>query len=261
MARERYLLHTGDEEIHDEDREIKLVTKKDKWDNFWFYYKKHMIVGIILVILAGVFIYDMATKVEPDYTVAMVVGDGYVSEQDTDELEKRLALYGEDLNGDGQTIVSVIVYNLMMGDSSQNVDPEMQTANIVKFVGDLSSNESAIFITDTVGYQYCQQDVGSEVLGHLDGTPVTGDEENMDTIKLPLGELSLLDGMTNAEKFEGYSFSLRYFTPGQLKKEETADMYAAGKAMLDRIQAGTPVAEENVSSGSGEDSVSEESNG
>ena len=67
--------------------------------------------------------------------------------------------------------------------------------------------------------------------------------------------------MTNAEKFEGSSFSLRYFTPGQLKKEETADMYAAGKAMLDRIQAGTPVAEENVSSGSGEDSVSEESNG
>ena len=49
MARERYLLHTGDEEIHNQEKEIKLVTKKDKWSNFWYYHKKHVIIGIVLV--------------------------------------------------------------------------------------------------------------------------------------------------------------------------------------------------------------------
>ena len=56
MARERYLLHTGDEEIHNQKKEIKLVTKKDKWSNFWYYHKKHVIIGIVLVALLGMFI-------------------------------------------------------------------------------------------------------------------------------------------------------------------------------------------------------------
>ena len=66
MARERYLLHTGDEEIHNQEKEIKLVTKKDKWSNFWYYHKKHVIIGIVLVALLGMFIYDMASKINPD---------------------------------------------------------------------------------------------------------------------------------------------------------------------------------------------------
>ena len=137
MARERYLLHTGDEEIHNQEKEIKLVTKKDKWSNFWYYHKKHVIIGIVLVALLGMFIYDMASKINPDYTISLVVGDGYMTEQDTLELEQELARYGEDLNGDGQTVVSVVAYNLMLGENSKDLDPEMQVANIYKLAGAL----------------------------------------------------------------------------------------------------------------------------
>ncbi len=247
MARERYLLHTGDEEIHDEKKEIKLVTKKDKWSNFWYYHKRHVIIGTFLAILAGFFIYDMASRVEPDYTVAMVVGDGYISEQDTLELEEQLARYGEDRNGDGQTVVSVVVYNLMLGETTKDLDPEMQVANIYKLAGDLASNESAIFITDTLGFQYCQQDEGGEVFGYLDGTAAEG-EEDVEKLKAPMRELPLLDELTYPQMLENCSLSLRYFTPGQLKDSKTASMYEAGKAMLDRILAGTPVTEGNGSS-------------
>ena len=256
MARERYLLHTGDEEIHDQEKEIKLVTKKDKWSNFWYYHKRHVIIGIFLVALLGMFIYDMVSKINPDYTISLVVGDGYMTEQDTLELEEELARYGEDLNGDGQTVVSVVTYNLMLGESTKDLDPEMQAANIYKLAGDLSSNDSAIFITDTLGFQYCQQDEGAEAFGHLDGTEAQG-EENMETMKAPLRELPLAENLTNPERMEGYSFSLRYFTPGQLKQEKIASMYEASKAMLERILAGTPLAtEESVSSGAVESTAS-----
>ena len=79
----------------------------------------------------------------------------------------------------------------------------------------------------------------------------------METMKAPLRELQLVEGLTNPERMEGYSFSLRYFTPGQLKDEGTASMYEASKAMLERILAGTPLAtEESVSSGAVETTAS-----
>ena len=51
MARERYLLNAGEDTIH--DNEIKLVTAKDKRKNWWYYHKRHLLVGIIAAAMVG----------------------------------------------------------------------------------------------------------------------------------------------------------------------------------------------------------------
>ena len=70
MARERYLINAGEDTIH--SNEIKLVTAKDKRENWWYYHKRQIIPAILVVALLAVFIHSMATKVDPDYTIGLL---------------------------------------------------------------------------------------------------------------------------------------------------------------------------------------------
>ena len=70
MARERYLLNAGEDTIH--DNEIKLVTAKDKRKNWWYYHKRHLLVGIIAAAMVGSLIYSLVSQVEPDYTIGLL---------------------------------------------------------------------------------------------------------------------------------------------------------------------------------------------
>ena len=45
MARERYLLNDTEDTIH--QNQIKPTTGKEKRENWWFYHKVHLIVGVI----------------------------------------------------------------------------------------------------------------------------------------------------------------------------------------------------------------------
>ena len=93
MARERYLINAGEDTIH--SNEIKLVTAKDKRENWWYYHKRQIIPAILVVALLAVFIHSMATKVDPDYTIGLLTsftmpGTG------VQQLEECIAAYAED---------------------------------------------------------------------------------------------------------------------------------------------------------------------
>ena len=49
MARERYLINAGEDTIH--SNEIKLVTAKDKRENWWYYHKRQIIPAILVLSL------------------------------------------------------------------------------------------------------------------------------------------------------------------------------------------------------------------
>ena len=74
--------------------------KKKKWENFWYYYKYHVLLGGFFLFALVVFIHDMLTKPEYDYTIA-VVGDMALYEEDKNSLQTWFKEHGEDLNGDG----------------------------------------------------------------------------------------------------------------------------------------------------------------
>ena len=51
--------------------QMKEETRK-KIDNFWYYYKIHVLVVVFILFVASVFIKDIVTKVDYDYSVAFV---------------------------------------------------------------------------------------------------------------------------------------------------------------------------------------------
>ena len=107
MARERYLHNAGEDTIH--SNEIKLVTAKDKRKNWWYYHKFHLLIGIIAAALVGNFIYSIATKVEPDYTIALLTSYS-MPQNGVTQLEECIAPYADDRNGDGKVVVQVSNY-------------------------------------------------------------------------------------------------------------------------------------------------------
>lgn len=235
MARERYLLHAGEEEINREGAEITLKTKKDKWNNFWFYHKIHVIIGVVLALFVAYMIYDMVTKVNPDYNVAILTSQtisSEYSEQLADEMEK----YGEDLNGDGQVVVQMNVFEIVQGDDAAQVDPNVQMAGIVKFQGDVQTGDSYLYLTDDDSFAAYGAEEG--LFTYVDGSyPEEGaaDYENM---RLPISECKGLADTEIGQLFSDYSFSLRWIRDDLLEKNP--DYYVASKELFDNLVAGTP---------------------
>ena len=112
MARERYLLDESEDTIH--ANEIVPTTPKEKRQNWWFYNRVKLLVGAICVLLLGSIVYSIATKVSPDYTIALMTSYTMPDAAVT-QLEEYLTQYAEDRNGDGKTVVTVV--NASTGES------------------------------------------------------------------------------------------------------------------------------------------------
>ena len=232
MARERYLLHAGEEEINRRGAEITLKTRKDKWNHFWYYYRVHVIVGLIAAAFVGFLICDMVTKVQPDYNIGVISSyliPSDISEQLSEELEK----YGCDRNGDGDVVVQVNVYEIAQGEAAENTDPNMQIAGYVKLSGDLQTGGSYIFLTDDASFVAYGTEEG--MFSYLDGSiPEEGatDYENM---RLPVSECKGLAGTEIGEIFTDYSFSLRQIRDDLL--EDDPQYYLDAKELFLRTSS------------------------
>lgn len=124
-------------------------TAKSKWENFWFYYKWHVVIGAAAVILAVFTIVSMMNRTKYDLTVTLVTG-GVLSEDLRSELSEGLAQYAEDLNGDGEVHLELRTYGLI---SPTNPD-EVQQRNALetKLMADLAFPESCVLLIDPALY-------------------------------------------------------------------------------------------------------------
>ena len=235
MARERYLLHAGEEEINRAGAEITLKTKKDKWNNFWFYHKTHVIVAVIAALFVAYMVYDMVTKVHPDYNVAILTSKTIpsdLSDQLGDEIEK----YGEDLNGDGEVVVQMNVFEIAQGEAANTMDPNMQMAGIVKFQGDVQTGDSYIYLTDDDSFVAYGTEEG--MFTYLDGSQPEEGAKDYENMRLPMSECKGLADTEIGEIFDDYSFSLRWIRDDLL--EDNPDYYVASKELYENLVAGTP---------------------
>lgn len=60
--------------------QMKEETRK-KIDNFWYYYKIHVLVVVFILFVASAFIKDIVTKVDYDYSVAFVTEEMMTNEE------------------------------------------------------------------------------------------------------------------------------------------------------------------------------------
>lgn len=233
MARERYLLHAGEEEINRPGAEKKADTKKLKWDNFWYYHKLHVIIGLCVVVLGGFFIHDLTSKVNPDYQIALITQQSY-PEETTDALQNEIAKYGKDLNSDGKVIVQISNYVITDTTSSGVTDPNMQMAGITRLTADLSTGQSIILITDDASFQSQQKQ--SQLFAYLDGSKPKDGATDFDKMRIALNDCKTLSASASGTK--ELSMSLRVYQDTEASsKKGTETYYAASQKLFNELKA------------------------
>lgn len=119
---------------------------RSKIQNFWFYYKKHLLIGLAVVLVAG---YLMSQKSpEPDYHIGLVRAEPLPGEV-LQELEARFTAAGTDVNGDGQVLVQIHTYCVNLADDGENAG--VRNADAVQALdADLIGGMSGIFLLEDV---------------------------------------------------------------------------------------------------------------
>lgn len=131
------------ENIKEEVKVERVLTKKEKIANFFYHYKVPVIVGLVVVIVGGYLIYDAITKVKPDLKIVTTCNNGL--EFRTDELAEYFEQFCPDLNGDGEVVVQVI--NCPDSDNYQ-----MQDTYNTQILAQLQMDEVVIFLTSDGNY-------------------------------------------------------------------------------------------------------------
>ncbi len=152
-----------------------------------------IIIGIIVVFFGYNFIGQYFFTNKPDYNVA-VVAPYYLPDDTVTALQEQLAQYGEDLNGDGKTVVTLNVYTLdySAGDTQTESDAYLTMAGTTKLATDVAGGLSSVFLLyDPAGFQ---ESTGS--LRYLDGTlPEAGSDSDWWNMVYRWTDCPVLTGM------------------------------------------------------------------
>lgn len=116
---------------------------KKKWENFWYYYKVHTIVAIVVIAALAFMIKQCADRVEPDLEVIIVSDSVVLSQERVNDIEKALAKYTDDVNKDGRKVVECDYMNMNENQGSQIVYTLQ-----AKLMAEISGGKAALFITD-----------------------------------------------------------------------------------------------------------------
>lgn len=250
MARDRYLWNAGDDSIHS-NGETAPLSAKGKWKNFWYYHKFHLLIVLVLVALVAGFVYELTTKVEPDYQIGILTETKF-SDDAASILEKKIAQYGEDRNGDGRVVVRVNSYLIVMGENKPVSDPNLQMASVAKFLSDLEMGDSILFLTDSASFESHQKT--RQMFSNLNGTvPKHGEEKEADMRvpwknAKPLSSLITEDDLRNLDvdsrkavlqQLDGLGVSMRVFKGTPLEQNpEKSSYYEQNRILFNRLVYG-----------------------
>lgn len=217
------------------------MTAKQKRQNFWFYYKWHVIIGIIIIAIIAFTIRDFANRVNPDYTIGVITYN--TSSTDMFEaLQAPLAAFGEDLNGDGSVVVDVAQYDFA------SEDPQVIMATSARLMGDFQTNQSIFFLTDDV--EEAQKQLAA--FAYNDGSaPAEGEEVDYSRMGIAWGDCPALaslelgnavsitgeTGLPMQELMSGFTV-VRRMTPEIEKDDELAAYWNAGEAFYQKVTQG-----------------------
>jgi hypothetical protein len=114
-----------------------------KLENFWYHYKFHSIVALILAAIIAYAAYSMLTAEKYDYKAILYLSDTVSLEFD-DALKDTMNEFGIDADGDGD--ISVQIKDLSYNPVSSELNYRQSQANTL--AGELQNKDTFIFITD-----------------------------------------------------------------------------------------------------------------
>lgn len=134
-------------------------TPKQKWENYWYYYKFHTIVSVFIIAVLTIGIVQMVTQVKPDYRIILCTSD--YGAHDTEKMREVLPVYGFDLNGDGTAVVSVEDCSF----NQETMDANAIMANQTKVLAEIQMDGIFIYICDKEQFGWLNREGLFEPLG------------------------------------------------------------------------------------------------
>lgn len=139
----------------------------DKLQNFWFYYKKHLLIALAVILTLGYLAVQKVVTPQVDYHIGLVRAVP-CTEEELDALTARFTAAGEDRNGDGQVLVQIHTYFVDLADDSPNAGVDnAQTVSALD--ADLIGSVSGIFLLeDVVTFQEITNGILESVIPSFD---------------------------------------------------------------------------------------------
>ncbi len=192
MAREFLLRGVDPEEV--KPREKVELTEHEKRENWWYYHKVHLLVGLVMAAIVFSFVFSVVTKENPDYVVGLM-SSFQVPDHAVEELERCITPYADDRNDDGKTIVHVYAYTVGEQDPATSEDLQMQQANLARFMVDFSSNTSMIFLHDEISFNAVGDDF-SGMFEYNDGSPQPEGAKDYENVMRPWSDFAAFKNFT-----------------------------------------------------------------
>lgn len=248
MARERYLLNAGEDTIH--KNEIKPETPQQKRQNWWFYHKGHVVICVIAAAVLFSLIYTFVSRVDPDYTVAVMTSYSMPS-VGVEELERCITSYADDRNGDGKVVVRVMDYTISSTAPTSSEAMQQQQAELTRFIGDCAANDSMIFLHDESAFTSLEENFEG-FFQYNDGTPMPDGAEDYENAMRPWSDFAAFSEFV-PETDEDETFTSEILTElfGKLrvsvraaegssieKKEKYMKYYEDSLALYSRLESG-----------------------
>lgn len=117
-----------------------------KIQNLWFYYKKHLLIALPVLLAVGYLFIQSAGSPEPDYHIGLVQA-APCSDTDLQELEALFAAQAEDVNGDGTILVQIHTYFVDLADDTVNAGVN-NAETVAALDADLVGHVSGIFLLE-----------------------------------------------------------------------------------------------------------------
>ena len=116
---------------------------KEWFDYVWTYYKWHIIAPVMVFIFVGYTVYQCANRIPYD---ANLIYAGYkvFTDNQTKEISSGLSQYANDINGDGDTLVSFRQINFSDSAGMEEMNYNMQ----MKLDLQLQTSEAYVYIFD-----------------------------------------------------------------------------------------------------------------
>lgn len=122
----------------------KELTPEEKRRNWWAYHKWYVIIGVIALVFALDFVWDVSQNArnKPDYLITYV-GRTALPEDTELALEDALATLGEDLNGSGSVRVDVMCFRL-----GEETSPDMGQGASMQLLIQAETAECVIYLLE-----------------------------------------------------------------------------------------------------------------
>lgn len=163
-----------------------------KWSNFWYHYKFHMMALALVLVILGVFLWQVVFPTRYDASLTIVSAESF--EGSYDFIGSALKELAVDRTGNGETQIDFATFQLATKENSE-MTPQTLEMTRSKLLGRVSTWQNFVFLLDDTGYEQLTS-VGAVFMDLSQDFPDNGRIKG-DKYRLQGSEFAKLIGLDN----------------------------------------------------------------